>query len=406
MELKRYKIYNGTLITPQRYIKGGCLLIEDGKIVEVASRNIDFPNAVELDAQGMFISPGFIDLHVHGGGGHDFMDNTVEAFLGVAETHARYGTTAMMPTTLSSEKADLLDTLATYDLALPQNTKGAKFIGLHIEGPYFSMAQRGAQDPRYIRNPDPAEYAEILAASRHIKRWSAAPELEGALEFADYMGRNGVLAAIAHTDAVYEDVIAAYEHGFTHATHFYSCMSGVSRRNLYRYAGVVESAYLLDGMSVEIIADGVHLPAPLLKLVYKIKGAEKTALITDAMRGAGMPPGPSILGSLKNGLPVIVEDDVAKLSDRSAFAGSVATTDGLVRNMVRLADVSLLDAVKMMSETPASIVKINAQKGTLVAGKDADIVLFSDDIEIAMTMVEGRVVYSKKDTYDDKNDRV
>jgi N-acetylglucosamine-6-phosphate deacetylase len=398
MQPTRYKIYNGTLITPERYIKGGCLLIEDDKILEVAANDVDFPNSVLIDAKGMFISPGFIDLHVHGGGGHDFMDNTVDAFLAIAETHARYGTTSMMPTTLSSEKTDLLDTLATYDQALPQNTRGAQFIGLHIEGPYFSMAQRGAQDPRYIRNPDPAEYEEILSASRHIKRWSAAPELKGALEFAACMGRNGVLAAIAHTDAIYEEVLAAYEHGFTHATHFYSCMSGVSRRNLYRYAGVVESAYLLDGMSVEIIADGVHLPAPLLKLVYKIKGAEKTALITDAMRGAGMPPGPSILGGLKNGLPVIVEDDVAKLADRSAFAGSVATADRLVRNMVQLADVSLLDAVKMISSTPASIMKIDALKGSLVAGKDADVVLFSEHIDIALTMVQGRIVYSKTDT--------
>jgi N-acetylglucosamine-6-phosphate deacetylase len=394
MHLQRYKIYNGTLITPERYIKGGCLLIEDGKILEVAAKNIDFPGSVAIDAKGMYISPGFIDLHVHGGGGHDFMDNTVEAFLAIAETHARYGTTAMMPTTLSSEKADLLDTLATYDQALPGNGLGARFIGLHIEGPYFSMAQRGAQDPRYIRDPDAAEYKEILSASRHIKRWSAAPELKGAFEFADCMNANGILAAVAHTDAIYEEVVEAYERGFTHATHFYSCMSGVSRRNLYRYAGVVESAYLLDGMSVEIIADGVHLPPALLKLVHKIKGSEKTALITDAMRGAGMPPGPSILGGLKNGLPVIVEDNVAKLPDRSAFAGSVATADQLVRNMVQLADVSLLEAVKMISATPASIMKIGAQKGALVAGKDADVVLFSDEIEIALTMVQGRVVYS------------
>ncbi len=392
---KRIKIYNGHILTPHRLIKGGCLLIEDGKIVEVCKGNIDFPDAQLIDARGDYISPGFIDIHVHGGGGHDFMDNTLEAFLGVAQTHAKYGTTAMTPTTLSCEKSDLLKTLDLYTLADQQNTGGSRFIGMHIEGPYFSMKQKGAQDPRYIRDPVAAEYREILESTSVVKRWSAAPELKGALEFGDYLRSKNVLAAIAHTDAIYEEVLEAYEKGFTHATHFYSCMSGVSRRNAYRYAGVVESAYLLENMTVEIIADGVHLPPALLKLVYKIKGASHTALITDAMRAAGMPPGPSVLGSLKDGIQVIVEDNVAKLTDRSAFAGSVATADRLVRNMIKLADVSLLDAIKMITTTPAAIMKVDAFTGSLSVGKDADVVIFDAGINVAATMVKGEIVYSK-----------
>ncbi|WP_432714930.1 N-acetylglucosamine-6-phosphate deacetylase [Pedobacter sp.] len=394
MYSNKYKIFNGIIITPHRFIKGGCVLIADGKILEVSDKNVDFEGATLIDAEGRYISPGFIDLHVHGGGGHDFMDNTVDAFLEIAKTHAKYGTTALTPTTLSSEKADLLETLKIYETANDQNTLGAQYMGIHIEGPYFSMKQRGAQDPRYIRDPAPEEYLDILQNSKHITRWSAAPELKGALEFADCLKANGILAAIAHTDAIYEEVLLAYERGFTHATHFYSCMSGVTRRNAYRYAGVIESAYLIDNMTVEIIADGIHLPPPLLKLVYKIKGPDKTALITDAMRAAGMPPGPSILGSLKDGLPVIVEDNVAKLTDRSAFAGSVATADALVRNMVNLADIPLLDAVKMMTSTPAAIQKMDALKGSLVAGKDADVVIFDQQINIFTTMVRGKVVYN------------
>lgn len=394
MYSEKYKIYNGILITPSGLIEGGCVLVSGGKILEVSQNDVEFEGATLIDAKGMYISPGFIDLHVHGGGGHDFMDNTVEAFLEIAKTHAKYGTTALTPTTLSSEKADLLETLRIYEIANEQNTHGAQFMGIHIEGPYFSMKQRGAQDPRYIRNPDPKEYLEILNYSKHITRWSAAPELEGALEFADRLKSRGILTAIAHTDAIYEEVMEAWDRGFTHATHFYSCMSGVSRRNAYRYAGVVESAYLLDDMTVEIIADGVHLPAALLKLVYKIKGANTTALITDAMRAAGMPPGPSILGSLKDGLPVIVEDNVAKLTDRSAFAGSVATADILVRNMMELAGVPLLDAVKMITSTPAKIMKIDALKGSLTVGKDADLVIFDERINIETTMVKGKMVYS------------
>ncbi len=389
------KIFNGNIITPNGVLNDGVLLIADGKIAEISAKNIEIANAIEIDAQGKYVSPGFIDMHVHGGGGHDFMDNTLEAFLTIAKTHAKYGTTALMPTTLSCEKEDLLTTLAIYEQADKLNTEGADFVGIHIEGPYFAMSQKGAQDPRYIRNPDPAEYKEILAASKHIKRWSAAPELPGTIEFGQFLKQNNVLAAIAHTDAIYEEVVKAYEVGFTHATHFYSCMSGVSRRNAFRYAGVIESAYLMDDMTVEIIVDGIHLPAPLLKLIYKIKGAEHTALITDAMRGAGMPEGPSKLGSYKDGLDVIIEDGVAKLPDRTAFAGSVATADRLVRNMMALAYVPLLDAVKMASATPAKILNIQDRKGELVKGKDADIVIFDEKINIETTIVKGNVVYSK-----------
>jgi N-acetylglucosamine-6-phosphate deacetylase len=387
------KIINGQVITPKGILKGGNVLIADGKIAEISTSNIDVPDASVIDAVGKYVSPGFIDIHLHGGGGHDFMDNTLDAFLGIAQLHAQYGTTSMLPTTLSCEKADLLETLRIYDETNKLNTKGAQFIGLHLEGPYFAMNQRGAQDPRYIRDPNPEEYKEILSASKSIKRWSAAPELKGAIEFGRYMVSNNVLPAIAHTDAVYEDVIKAFNNGYTLATHFYSAMSGVTRRNALRYAGVIESAYLIDEMDVEIIADGVHLSAPLLKLVYKIKGSQHTALITDAMRAAGMPPGESILGSLKDGTKVIVEDNVAKMPDRTSFAGSVATFDRLVRNMIRLAEVPLIEAIRMASETPARIMKINDKKGALERGKDADIVIFDKDINIDTTIVNGEIVY-------------
>jgi len=389
----RLKIYNGQVIIPNGIVNTGSLLIDDGKIIEVSSSNIDAPDAVELDARGRYISPGFIDIHVHGGGGHDFMDNTVEAFLGVAELHVKHGTTAMLPTTLSCEKADLLETLRIYEEANKLNTKGSQFIGIHIEGPYFSMNQRGAQDPRYIREPDPAEYKEILSTSKSIKRWSAAPEQNGAIEFGKYMVEHGVLPAIAHTDAIYEDVIEAFNNGYTLATHFYSAMSGVTRRNAFRYAGVVESAYLIDDMDVEIIADGIHLPKPLLQLIYKIKRPQRTALITDAMRAAGMPPGESILGSKKDGTKVIVEDGVAKMPDRSSFAGSVATFDRLVRTMVQVAGVPLVEAVRMASETPARIMKME-RKGVLKKGNDADIVIFDENVHIAATIVNGKIVHT------------
>ncbi|WP_431215476.1 N-acetylglucosamine-6-phosphate deacetylase [Puia sp. P3] len=255
------------------------------------------------------------------------------------------------------------------------------------------MNQRGAQDPRYIRDPNPAEYGEILRRPHLVRRWSAAPELPGALEFGRYAREKGVLVSWAHTDALYEEILEAWNNGYSLATHLYSAMTGVTRRNAFRYAGAVEAAFLIEDMDVEIIADGAHLPGPLLQLVYKIKGAARTALITDAMRAAGMPEGESMLGNIQNGLPVIVEDGVAKLLDRSAFAGSVATADRLVRTMVQVAGVPLVEAVRMITTTPAAILGLAGSKGALAPGYDADLVIFDENIRVRATIVNGELVY-------------
>lgn len=390
--MNRIKIINGRLLTPFRVVENGTLLIEGGHIVGLGQGHVDFPGASLIDAQNNYVSPGFIDIHTHGGGGHDFMDGTVNAFLEAAKIHALHGTTALVPTTLTAESEDLLQTFSVYRQAKTANTDGSSFLGIHLEGPYFSMNQKGAQDPRYIRNPNKDEYETILNHSQDIIRWSAAPELDGAMEFGCEMCRRGILPAIGHSDATAEDVAEALENGFTHLTHLYSGMSGVMRRNAYRYAGVIESAFLYDQLTVEIIADGIHLPPSLLQLIYKQKGPSRIALITDSMRAAGMGPGESILGSLKDGLKVIVEDGVAKLPDRTAFAGSVATADLLVRNMIRMAGVPLLHAVQMITATPAQISKVDHRKGTLTVGKDADVVIFDDEISIQTTIIEGRVV--------------
>ena len=287
------------------------------------------------------------------------------------------------------------NTFTIYKKAKVLNNKGAKFIGLHLEGPYFSPSQCGAQDPNYLKKPCPKEYNHFINISQDIVRWSIAPELEGAIEMGEELQRQHILPSIAHTDATYEEVEKANKAGYTHITHLYSAMSSVTRRNAFRHAGVVEAAYLIDDITVEIIADGIHLPKPLLQFVYKFKGPDKTALCTDAMRGAGMPDGESILGSLTNGQKVIIEDGVAKMPDRSAFAGSVATTDRLVRTMVQLAGIPLTDAIRMMTLTPARILHIDSSKGSLEAGKDADIIIFDNQINVINTISEGHVIYSK-----------
>lgn len=343
------KISGGRLIIDGEIRDGLNLYIENGKIAAITAQEL--PAGEVIDACGSYVSPGFVDIHSHGGGDADFMDGTSAAFLTAAEMHARHGTTTIIPTATSGTAEEMAGMEASFEEAQRSNVRGADMPGLHLEGPYFVMSQRGAQDPRYVRSPDPAEYEAILGSSSHIVRWSAAPELNGALEFGKALKERGILASIGHSDASYDEVVKAVDAGYSHVTHLYSCMSTVHRKNAFRYAGIVEAAYLMDDLTVEIIADGIHLPAPLLQFVYRFKGPDKTALVTDSMRGAGMPDGLSILGSRKTGQQVLLEDGVAKLMDRSAFAGSVATTDRLVRNMVNLAHAPLTDAVKMAAKT-------------------------------------------------------
>lgn len=392
----RIVIHNAVLILPDQLLENGFLICEEGQIIQVGEgAYTSIHSDTIIDAKGNYVSPGFIDMHTHGAGGHDFMDGTVEAYLGAAEMHAKHGTTSLVPTTLTSTMDELYHTFAIYKEAKKKNKKGAAFLGLHLEGPYFSYAQRGAQDPAYLRHPTPEEYTAILNASDDIIRWSLAPELPGALQLGCLLHSKGILASIGHTDAVYEEVAEAWKAGFSHITHLYSCMSSITRKNAYRYAGVIEAAYLIDDMAVEIIADGIHLPVPLLKYVCKFKKPETIALCTDSMRAAGMPDGEYMLGSLEKGQQVIVEEGVAKLPDRTAFAGSVATADRLIRTMIELAGVSLPEAIRMMTINPARMLHVDNTKGSISVGKDADLVIFDHQIAIQVTIVKGTIIYSQ-----------
>lgn len=393
--MKTTIIKNGYIITPFRNIGLGSIVIQEGKIASISEGDIKTIDGAEvIDAEGNYVSPGFIDLHTHGAGGHDFMDGSIEAYLGAAEMHARHGSTYILPTTLTSTNESLYETFDLFRKAKDLNTKGATMEGLHLEGHYFAFNQKGAQDPRYLRNPTPEEYMEILEKGGDIiKRWSMAHELPGALDLATELKKRGIMLSMAHTDATFEETMVAYEYGFRHITHFYSCISGITRRNAFRYAGVVEAGYYHDGITLEVIADGIHVPAPLMKLLYKIKGSEKLMLCTDSMRAAGMAEGEYILGGLKDGQKVIVEDGVAKLPDKTAFAGSVATADICVRTYYRKGEVSLTEAVRMMTETPARELGIEDRKGSIAVGKDADIVIFDENINIKQTIIKGNVVF-------------
>jgi len=397
----RILLKNGILLTPFREIRGGGILTENEKILLLFETSEEIKRYEDklrkksedlkiIDVKGYYISPGFIDIHTHGGGGYDFMDGSVESILEAIKTHMRYGTTSIVPTTLTSTLEDLFLTLDNFKRAKEKNS-GPELLGVHLEGPYFSIEQRGAQDPRFIRNPKPEEYLKILEYSKDIVRWTIAPELPGALELGLELKKRGILPSIGHSNAQYEEVLKAFEYGYTHITHLYSGMSMVRRINGYRYAGVVESAYLIDEITVEVIADGKHLPKSLLQLAYKIKGSDHICLITDSMRAAGMPEGEYILGSLQSGQRVIVKDEVAWLPSKDAFAGSVATSNRLVKTMAEIAGVPLIEAIKMMTATPARVMNVFDRKGSLSPGKDADIVVFDQDINIKLVIVKGEI---------------
>ena len=389
-----------TLIKGGTVVSGGVerkadVLIEEGKIVAIGY-GISAEGAEIIEAAGQYVTAGFIDLHTHGGGGADFMDGTVEAYQTALATHAKHGTTLLYPTTLSSTTESLHKALANYKRALAAECKGAQMGGLHLEGPYFAFEMKGAQDPMHLRNPKAEEYMPLLEeADGAIARWSLAPELDGASQMAQELRSRGILMAMGHTNATFEECEKAYEAGFTHMTHFYSCMSTITRRKAYRYAGVVEWGYFCDGITCELIGDGIHVPQSLLKLMFKIKGAERIALCTDSMRGAGMPDGVYLLGSLDEGQEVVVEDGVAKLLDRSAFAGSVATMDRVVRTVWQLTERPLAEIIRSATEIPARIMGVEQQKGSIEVGKDADIVIFDKDIVISHTIIGGEFFYKK-----------
>ena len=385
-------IVNGRLVLPYG-VREGSILIEDGRIADVTIGQSPSPSDAEvIDAGGRYVSPGFIDMHTHGAGGYDFMDGTVDDIYGACRAHLEHGTTTILPTSMTSTKESLFDFIGLFNSVELVKDGCPEILGLHLEGPYFAASQCGAQDPRYLRNPSPDEYERVLEMTDRIRRWSFAVELPGSDRFLSVLKKHGILSSAAHTDADCHQIFNAFANGVELMTHFYSCMATVRRVNAYRVAGAIEAGYLLDDMYVEIIADGCHLPPELLKLIYKVKGSDRICLITDSMRAAGMPDGEYWLGQIGKGVKCIKEDGVAKLPDRSAFAGSVATTDRLVRNMVKLADVPLYEAVKMATLVPAHLLRVDDRKGVLAEGRDADILIFDDNVDISGIILRGKII--------------
>lgn len=378
------QIVNGHILTPKGWLEGGSVIIEDNKIKAVSNIDLHIVDAEIIDAKGCYVVPGAIDLHTHGGGGRDFIEGSEDAFRAAVNAHMKHGTTTIYPT-LSSSTIPSIEAACQVCQKLMAE-ENSPVLGLHIEGSYINPKQAGAQNPVLIKAPLPDEYETLLNKYSCIKRWDVAPELQGSVEFITECRKHGVLTALTCTRATYEDVVAAHDAGLSHAAHFYNAMPVVYKEHEFKVPGTVESVYALQDMTVEVIADGIHVPPVMLNVVYQIKGVEKTALITDSLAYAASE------GNVSSEPSVILEDGVCKLADHSALAGSIATMDVLIRTCIHRAEIPMVDVFRMVSETPAKIMGIFDRKGSIEEGKDADIMMFDDDIDLTYVMQMGNEV--------------
>lgn len=382
-------IGNGQLVLPDRILSGGSVLVEQGRITAV---DLPCPSDAEVvDAHGGYILPGFVDIHVHGGGGGDFMDCEADSFRQAARTHCAHGTTALCPTTMTCEDSLLEKVIDLFREVKSQPQDGAELLGLHLEGPFFSAASKGAQPISRQRLPTEEMLNRILdRAQGTILRWDAAPELDHIDVFAQVMRKRGVMASAAHTNATATQALQAYDWGFQHVTHFYNATSTFHKVNGIVHSGVIEATYLRDDVTIELIGDGRHIPRESMLLACRIKGPDKICLITDAMRAAGTHDTRSILGARDTGVPVVVKDDVAQLTDLSSYAGSVATMDRCLRTAHVSYGIPLVDVSKMLSLTPARLMGCADRIGSLALGKDGDIVVMTTDFQVEQVFVKGR----------------
>ncbi len=375
---------NGRILTPKGWLDGGSIVTDGNRIRCVSNIDLHVVGAEIIDVNGGYIVPGGIDMHTHGGGGRDFIEGCEDAFREAVSAHLKHGTTSIYPTLSSS-------TIPTIEAACNVCEKlmaeeNSPVLGLHIEGSYINPKEAGAQNPVLIKAPVIYEYETLLSKYKCIKRWDEAPELPGSVRFIKTCNMHGVLTALTCTRATYKDVVEAHKAGMTHAAHFYNAMPVVYKEHEFKVPGTVESVYAMQDMTVEVIADGLHVPPVMLKVVHKIKGVERMALITDSLAYAASE------GDVSAEPRVIMEDGVCKLADRSALAGSIATMDTLIRTCIQKANIPMEDTFRMASETPAKIMGVFDRKGSIEEGKDADIIVFDKDINLTYVMQMGNEV--------------
>ena len=379
------KVIKSNKIILENEIFDGFIVINNDKIEAVSKLKVDADEF--YDYTNLYVSPGFIDIHTHGAGGYPFINNTMEDVINGCNFHLKFGTTSILPTISAAPFSVMKEAVINIANAKKSGKCKSNIIGAHLEGPYLSKEQSGAQCPTFLTNPVKEDYMNLINEyGKYISRWTYAPENDENGEFCKFLTDNGIIVSCGHSNAIYQDMQLAFKNGCNLITHLYSCTSTISRLMGFRRLGVIESAFLNDDVYVEIIADGKHLPPELIQLIIKIKGIDKIALITDSLEIAGT----DIKSGIMSGTEFILEDGVCKLKDRSAFAGSVATTNRLVRVLINECKVNLIDAIKMITKVPSQI--LNLHKGVIKEGFDADIIVFDDNIDIKNIFVMGNKI--------------
>ncbi len=344
---------------------------------------------------GLSLAPGFIDIHLHGGGGHDFMEPDPAFILKAARAHLEHGTTSILPTSCTSSNESLFHMFDAYRKALALPNDGARLMGIHLEGPYLSPAMKGAMREELLTDPLPEYYEPVLERGGDlIARWTVAPERKGALAFGDLLASRGIVVSAGHTTASPSLMKEAAAHGYTLATHLYNAMTAMHKEGIFRVSGAAEGALSNDAYDVEVVADGIHQPLEILNIAWRVKGSRNMCLITDATAIAGAPVpanGKSILAERE----VLIEDGVAKLSDRSAIAGSIATGDVLLQKGVE-AGIPLPEVIRMLTATPARIAHLR-DVGAIREGYLADLVFFDGALRIRKVVKGGKTVFSGKE---------
>lgn len=373
-------------------IRNATVICDNGKIIDIIERYDETPDDNVIDANSYYLSPGFIDIHVHGGGNKSAMSTNYCDIIDMAEAHLKHGTTSIVPTTLASPINQLKNVTFSIKEA-SEKSKKANILGVHYEGPYLSLKYKGAQSPENILNPTKNPPDDLFELWDKILIMGAAPEEEGCLELGDKLKNRNIIASVAHSAASFEKVEEAVKHGYSDVTHIYNACTSCFKEGIFRVAGVVEAGLALDELTTQVIGDLRHLPKGLLKLIYKTKGVEKMYLITDGLEFAASDVKENTVYIQENGMGVIFEDGAMKLSDRSALAGSVATLKDCVRNMYKEVKIPLYETVRMASLTPAEVVGYGKQKGKIEKGYDADLLLFDDDISIKSVISNGNIIY-------------
>ena len=384
-------IVNGKLIMKDRIMYDSVIIFEKQIIKIITKDNFlqykkeykqEYKEEIQvIDAKGKYVSPGFIDIHIHGSGGYDTMDGTAEALRVISTTIAANGVTAYLPTTMTMDKTSIYSALDAIRQAMSKENQGAKILGAHMEGPFINEKYKGAQKADNIIRPN---YDIIVDYLDIIKIITLAPEKDEDHSFIKKVKSNfKITLSIGHSDASYEEALMAIEDGITHATHTFNAMTPLNHRK----PGIVGGIFTSD-ITCELIADTIHIHPAIFNILINVKKKDKIVLITDSMRAGCMKCGIYDLGGQK----VVVENGSARLQD-GTLAGSVLTLNRAVKNILHHSDLEIYEAVAMASNVPAKVIHMDNQKGSLEVGLDADIVIFDEDIDVFLTIVEGKIVF-------------